>query len=93
MTSHDQDPTTGQIIVDAIEGGLALVELPDGSTVDWPLASLPQGVREGDVVTLHVEGGDLDIEIDHVATRKRREDAQTQLDTLNAGGPTGGIDV
>ncbi|WP_019586917.1 DUF3006 domain-containing protein [Deinococcus apachensis] len=76
MTQDQQaavpDLLTGTLIVDAIEGGLVRVEREDGHTQDWPLASLPCGVREGDVIRLHVEGGDLDLEIDHAATRERR---------------------
>ncbi|WP_102126781.1 DUF3006 domain-containing protein [Deinococcus planocerae] len=84
---------TGLLTVDAIEGGLARVELEDGSVEDWPLASLPRGVQEGDVLRLHVEAGDLTVEIDHAATRERRHTAQAQLDALNVVPPAGEIDL
>jgi len=82
-----------QIIVDGIEGNVARVELPDGTIADWDLASLPHGIREGDVVRLHVEHGDLEMEIDHGGTARRRADAQAQLDAMNSAGPTGEIDL
>ncbi|KQR00064.1 DUF3006 domain-containing protein [Deinococcus sp. Leaf326] len=81
MTSDDPAPSL--VTVDGIEGRLARVELPDGTTEDWSLASLPTGVREGDVVRLHVEGGDLEMEIDHAETAQRRQGAQAQLNALN----------
>ncbi|MDL2342530.1 MULTISPECIES: DUF3006 domain-containing protein [Deinococcus] len=98
-SSHDRDDTPPtlagptQITVDGIEGNVARIELPDGTTADWDLASLPRGVREGDVVRLHVEHGDLEIEIDHAATTRRRTAAQSQLDAMNRAAPTGEIDL
>ena len=38
MTSDDLAPSL--VTIDGIEGPLARVELPDGSTEDWSLASL-----------------------------------------------------
>lgn len=35
------------ITVDRIEGSTAVLEV-SGSLVDWPLAALPEGTREGD---------------------------------------------
>lgn len=72
---------------------LVQVEVLDGTTADWDLASLPRGVREGDVVRLHVEDGDLEIEIDHEETNRRRGEAQAQLDALNRPMPGGEIDL
>ena len=76
-------PLKGHVTVDGIEGRVARVELPDGTTEDWSLASLPKGVKEGDVVRVHVEGGDLEAEVDHAETKRRREKAQAKLDALN----------
>lgn len=91
------DPTgpvlTGFLIVDAIEGRSARVEREDGETEDWSLASLPRGVREGDVLRVRVEDGDLTVEIDHATTRARRQAAQAQLDALNQAAPAGEIDL
>ncbi|WP_227978747.1 DUF3006 domain-containing protein [Deinococcus terrestris] len=93
---EDAPPTLAgpmHLVVDGIEGTVARVELPDGTTADWDLASLPRGVREGDVVRLHVEHGDLEIEIDHAETARRRGEAQAQLDALNQATPGGEIDL
>lgn len=92
---HDQpEPAlSGTLTVDAIEGGRARVELEDGHFEDWPLASLPHGVREGQVVRLHVEGGDLDMEIDHEATKARHQQAQKLLDDLNRPVQGGELDL
>ena len=84
-------PMTGTVTVDGIEGKVARVELPDGTTADWDLASLPKGVKEGDVVMLHLEGGDLEMEIDHGETKRRREQAKAQMDALNQEPPAGEI--
>lgn len=81
------------VTVDHLDGHHALVELPDGSTVPWPLASLPRGVQDGDVVRLTVIGGDLDLEIDRAETEMRRVQAQQALDALNADGPHGDLDL
>lgn len=80
-------------VVDGLEGRLARVEVEAGQTVDLSLASLPRGTKEGDVLRIHVEGGDLSIEIDHAETVRRRTGAQQQLDALNSTFPTGEIDL
>jgi len=92
-----QDPAepvlTGTLIVDAIEGRYARVEREDGARENWTLASLPCGVQEGDVIRLHVEGGDLEMDIDREATRRRRKQAQSQLNALNKADRAGKIDL
>lgn len=77
------------VIVDGIEGKYARVELPDGTTADWLLSTLPEGVKEGDVLALKDDGDT--IEIDHAETKRRREQAQTKLEALNKAAPTGEI--
>jgi Protein of unknown function (DUF3006) len=89
----DLMPHPSFVTVDGLEGHLARVELPDGTTEDWPLASLPPGVREGDVIRLTVHGGDLEAEIDHAQTHDRLTAAQAGTDALNAGAPTGDVDL
>lgn len=94
MAQIEQEfPLTGQVIIDGIEGQWARVELPDGTTADWSLASLPADVHEGDVVSLQVEGGDLEIAVDHEATQQRKQQAQQRLDALNAHSPQGEINL
>lgn len=80
-------------IVDGLEGRHARVEVEDGHTIDLPLASLPRGVREGDVLRVHEDGGDFTLEIDHAETARRRAGAQAQLDALNRTAPAGEIDL
>lgn len=81
------------ITVDGIEGGLARVELDDGTVEDWRLASLPRGVKEGDVIKIDVQGGDVELEIDHAETYRRRNRAQSDLLALNAAAPVGDLDL
>ena len=45
-----------KLIVDRIEGGYAVVELPNGRTVDLPLIALPKGVEEGDTIHIFTTG-------------------------------------
>lgn len=89
MTLDDLPPAF--VTVDGLEGTQAHVELPDGTTEVWPMASLPKGIQEGDVVRLTVTGGDLDMEIDHARTRAQRAASRATLDALNAGAPS--VDV
>jgi hypothetical protein len=89
--TDDTQALGGTVVVDGIEGKWARVELPDGTTEDWALSSLPQGVQEGDVIRLEVMDGDLDLEIDHAETSRRRQGAQARLDTLNQTAPGGEI--
>lgn len=93
MPGSDPFTTPFFIIVDGLEGRLARVELPDGTTEDWPLASLPRGVQEGSVVRVKVTEGDLEVEVDYGATQARREQAQRTLIALNAAGPSGEIEL
>ena len=48
------------IYILGINEDAALVRLPDTSEEVWSLASLPEGVRQGDRVAVRVEGGDLE---------------------------------
>jgi len=40
--------------VDRIEGDKAILKIPDGQTVVWPKASLPEELREGMVLVFEV---------------------------------------
>ena len=74
--------------VDALEdtphGPVARLERPDGETVDVALRHLPDGVREGDL--LAVQDGPDGVRFQPLPqeTQARREQAQAQLDALNA---------
>jgi len=39
-----------QLTVVSLEGGMALLKLPDGGTVSWPLGSLPAGLKTGAII-------------------------------------------
>ena len=45
---RNEDPGVSHVTVDGIEGKMARVELPDGTTEDWHLASLPKRVKDGE---------------------------------------------
>lgn len=45
VMSSDSLPTQ-HVTIDGIEGKHARVELPDGTTADWLLSILPEGVKE-----------------------------------------------
>lgn len=90
---RNEDPGISHVTVDGIEGQVARVELPDGTTEDWRLASLPRGVREGDVIRIDVQGGDVELAIDHRETDRRHALGQRTLDRLNAGAPDGDVDL
>ncbi len=62
------------IVVDRIEGELAVLEL-DGQSVTVPVALLPPGTREGDVLRLVV---------DPDATHAQHTDAERRLERLRA---------
>ncbi|GGL88219.1 hypothetical protein GCM10010840_27830 [Deinococcus aerolatus] len=91
MAEEHEDPGVSLVTVDGIEGKLARVELPDGTLEDWRLASLPQGVKEGDVIRIDVRGGDVDV--DHQETDRRHALGQRTLDGLNAQTPEGDLDL
>lgn len=86
MSTHTEHDFTKAkaVTVDSIEGEYARVELPDGTTEDWRLDAMPEGVKEGDVVYVRAAEGQFEMRIDHEETRERRQQAQSKLDTLNA---------
>lgn len=87
------EATPTSVTIDGIEGEKVRVELPDGSTADWDIASLPTGVKEGDVVQVKGKGEHQTFEIDHQETAQRKDKAQTDLDALNQHIPKGEIDL
>lgn len=77
------------VTIDGIEVKHARIELPDGTTTDWLLSTLPEGIKEGDVLVIKNDGDT--IEIDHAESKQRHENAQTRLEALNRSAPTGEI--
>jgi hypothetical protein len=65
-----------QYVIDRIEGGFAVAELADGGRADVPLAALPAGCREGDVVS---------VTVDAEATKRRRREIRRLEDDVWGG--------
>lgn len=92
MTESEPTPLPPEhVTIDGIEGKYARIELPDGMTADWLLSTLPEGVKEGDVLVISEEGDR--IELDHAETKKRQDTAQSKLEALNHNAPSGAIDL
>lgn len=51
------------IIIKTLDGPVATLILPDATEEEWSLASLPEGVQEGDRVGLLVDGGQWEMKI------------------------------
>ena len=62
-----------KIIIDRLEGDFAVVELPDRRMANMPKALVPNGAKEGDV---------LSIEIDKETTGQRRKQVKGLIDEL-----------
>ena len=58
--------------IDRIENGIAVIEF-NGSTFDVPVSSLPDGIKEGMV---------LSICIDKDAENKKRQQARSLMDSM-----------
>jgi len=72
--------------IDRFEESWVVLELPDGTTFNFPRSLLPEGAKEGDV--LYFEGF-----IDEEATKKRREHIQDLLDDLKSQDKGGDIEL
>ena len=59
-----------QLIVDRLEGEYAVCEQKEGGMLSLLLSQLPDGIRDGDVLT--EQGGGY--QIDRAATQKRKEE-------------------
>ena len=57
-------------VIDAIEEGMASVEVDGGKMITVPHAALPKGAKAGDVITL---------DIDHAATRQAVAESAAQV--------------
>lgn len=62
-----------KVIIDRFEGNYAIVELENRSTVDMPKKLIPEGAKEGDV---------LSIEIATDETNRRKERIKKLMDDL-----------
>ena len=90
--NSDATPDIRQsVVVDALEGDKARLEVAVGQTRDTSLAHLPEGVKEGDVLR-EVDGK---LEVDEAETHKRHVEAQSHLDAVDVQSETasGEIDL
>jgi len=62
-----------QVIIDRFEGNFAVVELPDGSTIEVPIELFPENIKEGDIV---------EIKINSDATEEQRKNIETKFNSL-----------
>lgn len=62
-----------KVTIDRFEGDYAVVELPDMNMVDMPIALVPEGAREGDV---------LIIKVDVEETKNRKARIEKLMDNL-----------
>lgn len=65
------------VVVDRIEGDLAVLEVA-GTTVDWPIAALPEGVGEGTTLSVVFQ-----------ITPSDHSEAEARLERLRQRGPKG----
>jgi hypothetical protein len=76
------------LIVDAVEGDVARVELDGGRMLDLPIGWLPTGVGEGQVLRVLVTGdGQLSIAVDVDETERRLRENQALLDSITSKPP------
>lgn len=64
-----------RIIIDRIEGKTAVLELPDGRTAHCDIALLPEGVKDGDILQMHIV-------IDEESRLKREQEVRSIQDKL-----------
>ncbi len=80
--------------VDAVEEGIAAIEA-DGKLLHLPLALLPAGVREGDVLAVdreeQADAATLHIRIDRAATEAALQRSRDKLRSVRPGDPGGDI--
>jgi hypothetical protein len=62
-----------KVIIDRFEDNFAIVELEDKNIIDIPIALIPEGAKEGDV---------LEIRIDTEETKLRKEKIEKLLNNL-----------
>lgn len=60
-------------VIDSIEQGIAALEVEEGKTVCVPVSALPEGCKEGDVLTVNV---------DKKQTTKRKEESGALIESV-----------
>ena len=87
-----------RLVVDRVEGDLAVVEVDGGAVLDLPLWMLPEGTRESAVVSVTSAGGEdgvlrLTLRLDPEAGRRAREAAAERLERLRSRDPGGDVEL
>jgi hypothetical protein len=85
-----------RLVIDRFEGDLAVVEVDGEGTLDLPRWILPEGVKEGDHLTVSREqagegGARLEIRVDAAAAEAARADVAATLERLKARDPGGDL--
>lgn len=85
------------LVVDRVEdGGWAVLELPDGLTLELPAGWLPAGVQGGDVLVVEVHGTEdetrVTMRLDAEARAARLDEARRLREGLPKG-PEGDLDL
>jgi len=62
-----------RVVIDRFEGNFAVVELDSKETVNMPKALLPQGAKEGDIIS---------IDINKEKTREHRQKMENKMKDL-----------
>lgn len=62
-----------KIIIDRFEGNMAIVELPNGKTIDCPRELLPSNAKEGSIINILV---------DEKATNEKLEKSTARLNRI-----------
>ncbi|MFA5954242.1 MAG: DUF3006 family protein [Patescibacteria group bacterium] len=63
-------PTTRKVIVDRLEGDVAILKTDDGQEVRWRSADLPFGAKEGSTIALSLRSEDDAKDDEREQTRK-----------------------
>lgn len=77
--TRSSEARTFRATVDRIEGDLAVLELPEGNAVEFPLRLLPRGVGDGAVLSFRVSR-------DRRTEAARREEIARLQEELLGGG-------
>ena len=77
-------------VIDQVSSGVASVELAGGATVSIPVALLPHGAGEGDVLTVSISQGDgarsVTIALDPAEKARRLANSAAQVAKGGKGG-------
>ena len=61
-----------KLIIDRFEGDFAVIELPNGQTIDCPKALLPENAKEGSILNISVDESATDDKLKNVTKRMNK---------------------